>query len=805
MSLAQKIVVFGGNGFLGRRICQASIRKGFNVTSVSMSGKEPKLVTPSDSEWIKKVNWTKGDVFKPETYRNEIKDAVGVVHSIGILLENQNYKKVVSSTDDTFGVIESFFTQPSGNPMKKRPKTGAKDDDNGEPIIDMTYERMNKESALVLADALIGCNKTKPAFVYISADRGFPGIPSGYIESKRQAEYELYQLQPDIRPILMRPGFMFDQDAENNGNFRQSIKKLLDVANVVNSKVLFNLLDGIIRPAVSTQTVADWAVRMMQDKDFHGPVLMDQMLQVKSYYTISEEDPLADRPYTPITGRSRLRTPNASFFHSDTNLNNARRSSVSVSNPATPLPEYKHRLSMFVDPKVNPTKLYERVHSLVSMRPYRLIGGARRFIDWSKYLSSEEKLRRVPKGPVHHFYTEQNELIERYIDVDKLLDTGIHYEMIQNYEDNTSSENSESENDEDDRDGDHTETQGDVEDYDDDDHHHHSMQSATAPFPSGEHHASNNAVPANIDSETARVLGVSEKSDNSIVLTAIYINFAINILLLLAKMVVVYTSRSMSIIASLVDSVLDFMSTLIIYFANKYAAIKSSRFPIGRRRLEPIGVLVFSIVIIISFLQVLISSVERLFDRDHTIVTLSASSITIMLSTVLVKFLCYLWCSSIENSSVEALAEDAKTDVVFNTFSLVFPLIEWAFQIWWVDATGASLLCLYVIFQWGMITFEHIDHLSGSHASMEDYHEILYLVTRFSDKISAVKNYRIYHQGDLVNVEVDIVISDRNLNLRDCHDLGESLQYAIETLPFVERAFVHLDYKVRNYVGHIDK
>ncbi|VEU21919.1 DEKNAAC102949 [Brettanomyces naardenensis] len=490
---------------------------------------------------------------------------------------------------------------------------------------------------------------------------------------------------------------------------------------------------------------------------------------------------------------------------------------------------------MFMDPKVDVDQLYRRVDSLRSMRPFGLIGRARRLTDWSRYRVSDAKLAKLKSNrKLRKFYTDQNELIDRYVDVDRLLDTGIHYEMIRNYEENTSSGSSSGTSDE--------ETEED-ENENADNQRPHDIESGeaatTANIPAtvadatitssgtatskpshltsvpiakssskfsntSHHHAPNKGVPGNIDSEGARVLGVGQESTGRTVLVAIYINFVVNILLLFAKVIVAYSSKSMSIVASLVDSVLDFLSTLIILFANKYAARKSYRFPIGRKRLEPIGVLVFSIVIIISFLQVLISSLERLLNPDHSIVRLTGPAIGIMASTVFVKFLCYLWCSSIQNSSVQALAEDAKTDVVFNTFSLIFPLIESIFLLWWVDAAGACCLCLYVIFQWAVITFEHIDHLSGSHASREDYHEILYLVTRFSDKISAVKNYRIYHQGDLVNVEVDIVISDRHLQLRDCHDLGESLQYAIETLPFVERCFVHLDYKVRNYIGHIE-
>ena len=43
-------------------------------------------------------------------------------------------------------------------------------------------------------------------------------------------------------------------------------------------------------------------------------------------------------------------------------------------------------------------------------------------------------------------------------------------------------------------------------------------------------------------------------------------------------------------------------------------------------------------------------------------------------------------------------------------------------------------------------------------------------------------------------MEVDIVL-ERETPLWIAHDVGESLQEKLETMPFVERAFVHVDYE----------
>ena len=74
---------------------------------------------------------------------------------------------------------------------------------------------------------------------------------------------------------------------------------------------------------------------------------------------------------------------------------------------------------------------------------------------------------------------------------------------------------------------------------------------------------------------------------------AININVIANIILLAGKIVAAFYSGSLSLIASLVDSALDLLCTLIVWSTNKLVQwrLKTLRrnFPVGRKRLEPIG------------------------------------------------------------------------------------------------------------------------------------------------------------------------------------------------------------------------
>lgn len=274
--MVSKLLVFGGNGFLGKRICQEAVTNGFQVLSLSRSGRAPKPQSSQDRHWIGEVQWEAADVFDPSTYNRYLQDATGVVHSLGILLEDESYKvKVKNPLNKSFD-FKSLIPPFGSNPLdKKNPN--------------FTYERMNKESALILARAFrksIESHenklKTMPTFTYISADKGFPLIPSGYINSKRQAEVELMNYEDVFRPILMRPGFMFDE-YKTTADARSLVHNGLELLNCSNRLLLRNKLqfvNELIRPTISTQQVSRSIVSKIKDPAFMGVVSLESMLNI---------------------------------------------------------------------------------------------------------------------------------------------------------------------------------------------------------------------------------------------------------------------------------------------------------------------------------------------------------------------------------------------------------------------------------------------------------------------------------------------------------------------------------------------
>ncbi|KAI9697568.1 MAG: hypothetical protein M1836_004518 [Candelina mexicana] len=432
-----------------------------------------------------------------------------------------------------------------------------------------------------------------------------------------------------------------------------------------------------------------------------------------------------------------------------------------------------------------------------------------------KYYKSDYELKKLKK-PIRKYYERNNFLIQQYIYIDRLLDSSLPHNLIQEY--NQPSVDILKTIREEPGPLISTELDSSAKDIDKPAENGYSTKVKVKRTPKALYKLPDEHTRL-LDDETSspndepryqqvEAYGGDDEdvdSGDRIVTVAIYINMTANAILLTGKIAVIVLTSSLSVLASLVDAVLDFLSTGIIWTTTRMIAQRDQyTYPVGRRRLEPIGVLVFSIIMIFAFFQVFMECLNRLTSNDHSIVQIGLPSGVIMASTVVIKFACWLWCRLIKNSSVQALAQDAMTDVVFNTFSIIFPLIGYYAQLWWLDALGGLLLSLYVIVNWSSTSVGHIRNLTGAAASADDRKVLLYLTMRFARSIRQIQGLNAYHAGDKLNVEVDIVL-DGNTSLRDSHDLGESLQYVLESVPSVDRAFVHQDYAGWNLPSHMEQ
>ncbi|KAF2203637.1 NAD(P)-binding protein [Delitschia confertaspora ATCC 74209] len=270
-AMKKKLVVCGGNGFLGSRICKAAVHRGWDVTSISRSGTpswSSITSSPTPPPWASSITWARGDILAPSTYTTHLRNATAVIHSMGILLE-ADYKGVVSGRESPItGLMRAFSASKAGtqNPLDRK---------EGERLRSMerdgqlTYEVMNRDSAISLAKE--SSNAKVPTYLYISAAAGGPFLPTRYITTKRQAEATISSTFPSMRSIFIRAPFMYDTSRA----FTMPIAALGNVASMVNGmvggKLTWLMGAGGVKP-LKADVVAEAVVEALEDGDVKGPV-----------------------------------------------------------------------------------------------------------------------------------------------------------------------------------------------------------------------------------------------------------------------------------------------------------------------------------------------------------------------------------------------------------------------------------------------------------------------------------------------------------------------------------------------------
>ncbi|MBE3048422.1 hypothetical protein IMZ48_39140, partial [Candidatus Bathyarchaeota archaeon] len=302
MSAAKKLVVCGGNGFLGSRICKYAVARGWDVTSIRQASphlpshtRSPHLLRPrlpcraasptntqnsrsgqphwdavtssaTPPSWAHKVTWERADILRPALYAPLLKGADSVVHSMGILME-ADYKGVVRGTESPLSGLRKAFAPHADRGVDPLARAQGEDIQPPDPRDQFSYEVMNRDSAITLARHASAADVG--AFCYVSAVAAPPGLPARYISTKREAESAIAENFPQMRNVFIRPPFMYDSSRK----FTVGIAAATGMGTLFNgvTKGVFGGLMGAagVKP-LKVDTVAEAVVEALGDESVKG-------------------------------------------------------------------------------------------------------------------------------------------------------------------------------------------------------------------------------------------------------------------------------------------------------------------------------------------------------------------------------------------------------------------------------------------------------------------------------------------------------------------------------------------------------
>ena len=220
---ARKLIVFGGNGFVGSEISRIALTHGWNVIVACRSG-EPVGYHVRD-EWASKVNFVKIDALQREQVNellNDHADTTAVISTIGLLTLDKRLARRVNG-DPALNIAAALYTRPSIQKM-----------------------------------------------VFISAADMYPAnyALSGYYYGKRNAEKAMLENLGN-RAAILRPAFIHGARALQHGMTipLQLIGRPLElILNPIHSLVPLSILT----PPVSVRDVAQAALHCADDPLLFG-------------------------------------------------------------------------------------------------------------------------------------------------------------------------------------------------------------------------------------------------------------------------------------------------------------------------------------------------------------------------------------------------------------------------------------------------------------------------------------------------------------------------------------------------------
>ncbi|UKZ83703.1 hypothetical protein TrVFT333_011512 [Trichoderma virens FT-333] len=286
---------------------------------------------------------------------------------------------------------------------------------------------------------------------------------------------------------------------------------------------------------------------------------------------------------------------------------------------------------------------------------------------------------------------------------------------------------------------------------------------------------------------------------------AIYGSLAANIVLTALQLYAAITSGSLSLFTTMADAIFDPLSTLALILSNRaIRSVDPRRFPAGKARLETVGNIVFCFLMSAVALIIIAFSAKELASGDGE-KNFHLPSVISVCAAFATKFCLFLYCWSLKDkySQVNILWQDHRNDLLVNGFGILTS-VGGAKLEWWIDPMGAILLSLFTSGIWLYTAFNEFLLLVGVVAPLDMQQLITYVCLTHSDVVEGIDTVRVYHSGPRLIAEVDIVM-DPTRTLMETHDVAEELQFKLESLPDVERAYVHIDYETTHKPEHAYK
>jgi ferrous-iron efflux pump FieF len=284
---------------------------------------------------------------------------------------------------------------------------------------------------------------------------------------------------------------------------------------------------------------------------------------------------------------------------------------------------------------------------------------------------------------------------------------------------------------------------------------------------------------------------------------ATYSSVATALLLVSMKLGAWLMTGSVSILASLMDSLMDSAASTLNLLAVRYSLVPADeehRF--GHGKAEPLAGLAQAAFISGSAVFLILHAVERLrFPRVLEDVGIGVA--VMVVSIVLTALLLLIQRRAIQKTQSTAIRADAlhyATDLLTN-LSVIVALLLSSYGWVWADSAMAIGVAAYIFYSAGRIGYEAVQHLMDRELGPEIEEQIL-TIARREPEVRGIHDLRTRQSGQMRFVQLHLEL-DGDLVLDRAHAIADRIEREIAALLPDAEVIIHQD--PSDVTEHVDR
>lgn len=264
------------------------------------------------------------------------------------------------------------------------------------------------------------------------------------------------------------------------------------------------------------------------------------------------------------------------------------------------------------------------------------------------------------------------------------------------------------------------------------------------------------------------------------------------ITLIISKTWAYWMTGSVSVLGSLLDSILDGVTSVVNFIALRFAlepADDEHRF--GHGKLESIAALAQSAFMMGSAVVLLLNSFDVMLDQREVTDTfwgIAVSVLAIVLTLILVIYQKYV-VSKTKSLIVEADSLHYQGDLLMNV-SVVLAMVMVEFGIYWFDGAMAVGIALFLAYNAWEVGGKAFEDLMDRH--LPEIEEKIQELVSTADGSAGCHDVRCRQSGPTIFIQFHLEL-DENLALWSAHEIGDRIEEKIKQVYPHSDILIHQD------------